>query len=168
MEQFISLVFMKCCSLPNLFDLYAFSRWLLFVWVIFLDAIRVWFSYWHKGWDEGEIFIHCISSSVCLGCFMQFALRKQHKGGRMQKQVFPASFPPSAPHSNSPTDQTFWTLSPIELNCTETWHKFSGYSANIVTVLMARFHLKGKIKLKIGACKALMSYKRHFLLCCRS
>lgn len=51
---------------------------------------------------------------------MQFAQRKQRKGGRMQEQVFHSSFPPSAPLSNSPTDQTFWTLSLIDLNCTET------------------------------------------------
>lgn len=56
----------------------------------------------------------------CLGCFMQFAQRKQRKGGRMQEQVFHSSFPPSAPLSNSPTDQTFRTVSLIELNCTET------------------------------------------------
>lgn len=51
---------------------------------------------------------------------MQFAQRKQRKGGRMQEQVFHSSFPPSVPLSHSPTDQTFSTISLRELNCIET------------------------------------------------
>lgn len=51
---------------------------------------------------------------------MQFAQRKQRKGGRMQEQVLHSSFPPSLPLSNSPSDQTFWTISFIELSCKKT------------------------------------------------
>lgn len=51
---------------------------------------------------------------------MQFAQRKQRKGGRMQEQVLHSPFPPSAPLSNSATDQTFWTLFLTEVNCMET------------------------------------------------
>lgn len=166
MEQSISLVFMKCCLL---FDLHVFSRWLLFVWVI---SFWMWYVFGfrtgNEGWDEGEMFEQGWWYNGCFGCFMQFAQRKQRKGGRMREQVFHSSFPPSVPLSNSPTDQTFWTISFTDLNNIKTWCELLGFSANIVTVLMTGFNLNGKIKLEVYPWKVFLSYKTLLLPCCRS
>lgn len=136
------------------------ARWLLFVWVI---SVWMWYVFGFrtgmKGETRGEMLELSWWYNGCLGCFMQFAQRKQRKGGRMQEQVFHSLFPPSVPLSNSTTDQIFWTVSLIELSCIKTWHEFSGFPANIVTVLIAGFNTKGKIKWEVYPCKVFLSYK---------